>query len=207
MKGTETNHILYEAAAVLKRILVFGDLHIPTRRDSIPEEFYKHIESSHYSLALVTGDLIQEDAMRKALPPLPSTIYTVVGNMDYSSQYHFHEQIQIGDFGFLLLHGTQLRPRGNIEQLWEILLDTGLDVAIHGHTHRSEIKLHKERLFLNPGTITGATGGWRGRDDASFIELEVNGNELKVILFKTDWSLMKQSEIIFQKGDDSVCKK
>ena len=188
------------------RVLVFGDTHIPSRRDSIPEGFYQHIKDHVYDLALITGDLIRESDMRAALPPLPRC-FIVVGNMDYGSSYNFHEQVQLDDFKLLLIHGTQLRPRGSIEQLGEILHQIGGDVAVHGHTHRAAIDLYKDRLFLNPGTISGATGGWGGRADASFIELEVQSSEMKVTLHQTDWRVVKKSEIQYLKKDDIIIRK
>ncbi len=187
------------------RVLVFGDTHIPSRRDSIPEEFYQHIKDNVYDLALITGDLERESDMRAALPPLPRS-FIVIGNMDYGSSYNFHEQVQLDDFNLLLLHGTQLRPRGSIEQLGEILQQIGGDVAVHGHTHRAAIDLYKDRLFLNPGTISGATGGWGGRADASFIELEVQSSEMKVTLHQTDWRVVKKSEIHFLKKDNIIIR-
>jgi putative phosphoesterase len=144
--------------------------------------------------------------MRAALPPLPRS-FIVVGNMDYGSSYNFHEQVQFDDFNLLLIHGTQLRPRGSIEQLWEILHQIGGDVAVHGHTHRAAIDLYKDRLFLNPGTISGATGGWGGKADASFIELEVQSSEMKITLHQTDWRVVKISEIQFLKQDDVIIRK
>jgi len=188
------------------RVLVLGDAHMPSRRDSIPPEFYQYIKDNEYDLALITGDLVRESDMRSALPPLPKS-FIVVGNMDYGSSYNFHEQVQLDDFNLLLLHGTQLRPRGNIEQLWEILIQIGGDVAVHGHTHKAAIDLHKERLFLNPGTVSGATGGWGGRTDASFIELEIKKNEMKVSLHQTDWRVVKKSEIWFLKQDNVITRK
>ena len=188
-----------------QRVLVFGDTHIPSRRDSIPEAFYNRIEQTNYDLALITGDLVREPEMLSALPPLPRS-FIVVGNMDYGSQYNFHEQIQLDDFNVLLLHGTQLRPRGNIKQLWEIVQKIEADVAIHGHTHIASIDLLEDRLFLNPGTISGATGGWGGKTDASFIELEVSKNELMVKLFRTDWKIVKESTLRFQKQENKVVR-
>jgi putative phosphoesterase len=188
-----------------QRILVFGDAHIPSRRDSIPDSFYKHIEQTSYDLALITGDLIRETEMRSALPPLPRS-FIVVGNMDYGSQYNFHEQIQLDSFNVLLIHGTQLRPRGNITQLWEIAQQIEADVVIHGHTHTASIDLHKDRLFLNPGTISGATGGWAGKTNASFMELEVSKNELLVKQYLTDWKILKESTSRFQKIGNRITR-
>ncbi|MFW9767862.1 MAG: YfcE family phosphodiesterase [Candidatus Thorarchaeota archaeon] len=181
-----------------QRVLVFGDAHIPSRRDSIPKEFYTHIEKTSYDLALITGDLTREHDMYAAFPPLPRC-FTVIGNMDYGSQYNFHEQIQLDDFNVLLLHGTQLRPRGNIKQLREITQEIGADIAIHGHTHIASIDIYKDKLFLNPGTVSGATGGWAGKTDASFIELVVDKSSLEVRLFYTDWKIVKESETLYEK--------
>ncbi|MGY5865852.1 MAG: YfcE family phosphodiesterase [Candidatus Thorarchaeota archaeon] len=188
-----------------QRVLVFGDAHIPSRRDSIPKSFYDHIEKTIYDLALITGDLVREPDMYAALPPLPRR-FTVVGNMDYGSQYNFHEQIQLDEFNLLLLHGTQLRPRGSITQLWEITQEIGADVAVHGHTHKPSIDLYKDRLFLNPGTVSGATGGWGGKADASFIELAVDKNMLEVRMFYTDWKMLKESETRYEKQDNRIVR-
>jgi vacuolar protein sorting-associated protein 29 len=186
-------------------VLILGDTHIPSRRDAIPDEFYRYIKDKQYNMTFITGDLVRESDMRKALPPL-SRCFIVTGNMDFGSSYNFHEQIQVDCFNVLLLHGTQLRPRGNIEQLWDVLQHIGGDVAVHGHTHRAAIDLFKDKLFLNPGTITGATGGSGGRTDASFIEIIVNENQMRVILHSTDWRVVKRTEVEYQKKDGRIIR-
>ncbi|NHI83580.1 MAG: YfcE family phosphodiesterase [Candidatus Thorarchaeota archaeon] len=186
----------------MKHVLVFGDTHIPTRRDTIPVEFYNHIENTNYDLALITGDLVREQDMRAALPPLPRC-HIVTGNMDHGSEYSFHEIVAIDDFRILLIHGTQLRPRGNLEQLWEITMGVRANIAVHGHTHKSEVMLYKGRLLLNPGTLSGATGGWSGRTDASFIELEITKRQVEVVLHLTDWHLEKVSRMTYSLTDSN----
>jgi len=182
----------------LTRVLVFGDTHIPTRKNSIPEAFFTHIQSTHYDLAMITGDLVQESEMRAALPELPRA-FIVRGNMDFGSEYNFSEQIQLDEIRFLLIHGTQLRPRGNLVEFLEILNHTGADVGIHGHTHTASIDLVEGRLFINPGTISGATGGYTGRAPASFVELDVNEDTVDITLHYTDWRVIKQTETSFKK--------
>ncbi len=158
-------------------------------------------------MALITGDLVNEQAMRAALPPLPRT-FIVRGNMDFSgSEYNFSEQIHVGGFRFLLLHGTQLRPRGNVQQLYDIAEHVEADVAVHGHTHEAAIELYKDKLILNPGTISGATGGWSGKTTASMIDLTVRGWSIEVTLFKTDWKKVSESKALFEKRDGIIKRK
>jgi putative phosphoesterase len=126
--------------------------------------------------------------------------------MDYGRGFDFHKQVQIDDFNILLIHGTQLRPRGNIKQLWEIVMNVGANVGIHGHTHEPAIDLREGRLLLNPGTISGATGGWAGKTDASFIELEIGGSQLTVLLHITDWQVAKQSSLQFVRQNEEIVR-
>ena len=179
---------------------------MPSRTNSIPSEFYSQIERTKYDMALITGDLTNEHEMRKALPPLPRS-FIVRGNMDYSTnQHNFHELVQIEDVQFLLIHGTQIKPRGNIKQLWDIGHHIGADVVVHGHTHQYAIDLYNARLFLNPGTISGATGGWSGRMTASFIELDVIKTNIEVKMFTTNWTTVKESVSRFEKKDGIIIR-
>lgn len=187
----------------MTRVLVFGDTHIPTRRQSIPEIFFDHIEKTEYDLALITGDLVREHDMRAALPPLPRT-FIVRGNMDYGVEHNISEQVQLDQFRLLLLHGTQFRPRGNLEDFIRALHHVGADVGVHGHTHIAAIELFNDKLFLNPGTISGAAGGSSGRVPASFMELDVERDTLDVTLHYTDWEIVKTTEVSFKKTADRV---
>lgn len=187
----------------MTRVLVFGDTHIPTRRKSIPEPFYKHIEQKEYDLALITGDLVREHDMRAALPKLPRT-FIVRGNMDYGLEHNVSEQIQLDKFKILLIHGTQLSPRGDLEDFIKILHHAGADVGIHGHTHVAAMDLYHDRLFLNPGTISGASGGSFGRVPASFMELDVRNDEIQVTLHYTDWEIEKTTKTGFRKVENRI---
>jgi len=187
----------------LQRILVFGDAHIPTRRDSIPPSFYQHIQATNYDCAFITGDLVRESDMRKAMPPLPKS-YIVRGNMDLEGRYNIHEEIQMEDVRILLIHGTQVKPRGDLAQLWEIANHVNAEITVHGHTHVEAMDLYKGCLFLNPGTISGSTGGWEGRTDASFIELEISHSRIEVTLHHTDWVSMRTSRMAFVKLGQAI---
>jgi putative phosphoesterase len=141
--------------------------------------------------------------MREAMPPLPKS-YIVRGNMDLEGRYNLHEEIKIEDINILLLHGTQIKPRGDLVQLLEIADHVNADVTVHGHTHNEAIDLYERRLFLNPGTISGSTGGWEGRTDASFIELGISQSRIEVSLYHTDWVDTRISKVTFIKSGQVI---
>ncbi len=184
----------------MKRVLIFGDLHVPTRADSIPDVLWDHITSQEYDFALVTGDLITEEDMRRVMPPLPKC-YIVRGNMDRETKHPIHHIVKVGPLRVFLMHGTNLSPRGDLDQFWDILIEHKADIGVHGHTHEPQIELHNNRLFLNPGSITGATGGWGGRQDATFLELEVDNEKIIARLVSTDWKKLELIPLGYKKTE------
>ncbi len=71
-----------------------------------------------------------------------------------------------------LIHGTGIHPRGDIRQLEMIAKEMGVDVLIHGHTHKMDVQKRGRTLLLNPGSATGAVSGEGTRQKPSFLTLE-----------------------------------
>lgn len=66
--------------------------------------------------------------------------------------------VSIGAFRIGLVHGHQLVPWGDAEVLATVRRQLDVDILVSGHTHA--FKAHSEggKLFLNPGSATGAAG-------------------------------------------------
>ena len=55
-----------------------------------------------------------------------------------------------------MLHGHQIVPSGDTEQLSALARAMDADILITGHTHRFEAFEFEGRFFVNPGSATGA---------------------------------------------------
>ena len=51
------------------------------------------------------------------------------------------------------------------------------DILISGHTHQPEVRLDGTKIFLNPGSITGAYSGTTVEVTPSFLLLAVQGDK------------------------------
>jgi hypothetical protein len=164
------------------RLLVIGDTHIPERALEIPQLMLNAIRQNNFDLVLSTGDLTHERVF-EYLKKLGKKVHVVRGNMDY---LRFPESEKVKAEGIMIgvIHGDQVFPRGNLDQLTEIASEMNVDVLISGHTHRlrmDEIKLDKKKiLLLNPGSATGVWGGGPASYVPSFMIVEVK-NERKTV--------------------------
>jgi vacuolar protein sorting-associated protein 29 len=56
-------------------------------------------------------------------------------------------------------HGHQIVPWGDIEAMSMLQRQLDVDVLVTGHTHKFAISSHEGKLFVNPGSATGAYSG------------------------------------------------
>ena len=169
----------------MRRILVMGDFHIPSRARWIPRPILEFLVGKRFDLVLCTGDLCTDEVQQflSRFGPL----VCVMGNMDYiHNPREFRHKIE--DLVIGMRHGDEVRPRGDIEGLRTLAIRMGVDVLITGHTHVPMVKELKVRdrkiLLLNPGSATGVWSGGLEHGPPSFMILEVDGNKLTVHLYK-----------------------
>ena len=64
--------------------------------------------------------------------------------------------VTVGNFRIGLIHGHQVIPWGDKESLSILQRQLDVDVLISGQTHKFEIFEKDEKIFINPGSATGA---------------------------------------------------
>ena len=64
--------------------------------------------------------------------------------------------MKIGQFDIGLTHGHQVVPWGNSEALQCLQRRLNCDITITGHTHTFSAYEVEGKLFINPGSATGA---------------------------------------------------
>ncbi len=156
--------------------LICGDTHIPRRATAIPPLLLQKMEEVHQSLpaqkfeeVLFTGDLVNDPNVLSPLKPFVDErgVEYVSGNMDYQIKPRPAQELvflQTFDGQFAqglklgLIHGHQIQPRGDLENLTTYAKELEVNILVSGHTHADccEISEDKRILLLNPGSLTGA---------------------------------------------------
>ncbi len=162
------------------KVLLLSDAHVPDREREIPRPVRERVESERYDLVLYAGDLTGEEVLNW-LKGLGEEVKVVRGNMDYLPLPEIVEFELDGTKG-VLLHGHQVRPRGNLRALSEIAKRYGARVIAHGHLHKPLIAEEGGVIHLNPGSVTGAWGGSSLGGEPTFMELRIPS--WRVTLFK-----------------------
>ena len=64
--------------------------------------------------------------------------------------------VTIQGFKILLIHGHQIVPYDDLQELAKLKREYDADIVISGSTHSLSWIEHDKALFLNPGSATGA---------------------------------------------------
>lgn len=160
------------------RILLLSDAHIHDRADEIPRELLEVIEKEKFDISIYAGDFTDRDVYDWFLQT-GKKVYVVQGNMDYLDLPKY-QKIILPDLKIGVIHGHQVRPRGNVVQLTQIAKEMNVNILISGHTHSPFIRIYENILHLNPGSVTGAWGGGGGSMKPSMMILNIDKNVVKI---------------------------
>ena len=161
-------------------ILVIGDLHIPQRKLSIPDQFLKLIVPGKIDKIISVGNLTTPEQL-VWLKTISKEITSVLGDFDENiTDVSDTTTITIGSFKIGLIHGHQVIPWGDPERLASVARDLDVDVLISGQTHQSSVATFENRLFLNPGSLTGAYSNLSAASIPSFMILDIKKDSMIV---------------------------
>ncbi|HDM23691.1 YfcE family phosphodiesterase [archaeon] len=183
------------------KIAVLGDMHIPNRANKIPDEVIAAIENFQPDMIICTGDFVERKVLNLLMEIAP--VKYVVGNMDYIDGPH-KLKLRIGEFTIGVIHGHGIYPRGDPEQLCEIAREMNVKVLISGHTHIPFVKLHKGILLLNPGSATGAWGGWGGSLKPSMICMTIEGTHMYVKMIEIEYGKFTEKSFRVDKVNGEI---
>ena len=133
------------------RIVVISDTHIPIAAQGLPKKLIEELKKS--DLCLHAGDIIEPKVIAaiKALTEFKG----VSGNMDSKEIQKKLPQrlvVEVEDVKIGLTHGTG-SPFDVISRV-EKAFGKDIDIYIFGHTHTPYDKVHKGKIFFNPGSPT-----------------------------------------------------
>lgn len=155
---------------------LISDTHLPNRATEIPEKVFETFEN--VDLILHSGDICSFDVIDQLNKVAPTL--AVRGNMDPftekelpSSRIIEKEGLKIG-----LVHGI-VHPKGDLDQLYYIARELGVDILVSGHTHVPSINTIRDVLLVNPGSPTNPR-----LSDPSVMVMEINNKNVDINVIK-----------------------
>ena len=165
-------------------ILVIGDFHIPTRRLSLPDPFKELLKPGKVHRIFCTGNLCAQATM-DWLKSLCKEVICVSGDCDEKFvDVKESVTVKIGEYTFGIIHGHQVMPWGDPERLAAIAREMGVNVLISGQTHLPLTATYEGRLFLNPGSATGAYSCTHTHSTPAFMVLDVRKEQMTVYQYE-----------------------
>jgi putative phosphoesterase len=162
--------------------LLIGDTHIPERASAIPEPLRRVAASRRFDFILCAGDLTSGEVL-EYLQSLGGDLRVVAGNMDYLP-FPLSDTVVVGGVRVGLTHGTQVRPRGDVQGLVQVASHMGVGVLVTGHTHSLSVNRVVGGLggvlLLNPGSAPGVWGGGVSSGVPSLMILDVDSSGVRV---------------------------
>lgn len=171
-------------------VLIVGDLHIPYRAAEIPDLFKKMFLPGRIHTVIITGNVTCPEMMAY-FRTLSSHVVCTKGDLDEIGEQPDFAVTSAGDLKLGVLHGHQVVPWGDKESLavWQRRLD--VDVLISGHTHTQKYYEFDGKLFINPGSITGAHSAFDCDVVPSFILMDVQTTNITSFLYQAEGGELK----------------
>lgn len=170
-------------------VLFVSDLHVPDRYREFPVWLKRFLEdkSGDIDLAVLLGDITSRMVLEELSAFLP--VFAVRGNTDYL-KLPDKLLLELDGVSVGAVHGTEVRPRGDKEQLWEYGKALGAQILGNGHTHVFSVYQYKGIVFINPGTATGVISGQGVRQPKTLALAKINEGEVlvrKVEEYQDSW--------------------
>ena len=162
-------------------VLVVGDMFVPQRNPDISDQFKSILTPNKVQHVLCLGNIGNKESY-DWLKSLSNDFHSVKGDYD-EGDIPEKKSVQIGDFSIGLIHGHQIIPWDDLESLSNIQRSLGCDILLSGHTHKTSIKVKENKLYINPGSISGAFSPLIEETIPSFILMVLQGDEAIIYLY------------------------
>lgn len=160
-------------------ILALGDLYIPDRTIAVPPKFRKLISPfpegypSNYKISevLCLGNLTNSFETLKGLYLISPTFHLVRGEYDNDEiilqqlsglqkkeikSIPVYKIVNVHNIRIGFTNGHQVVPRNDPLSLLALTREWDVDILVWGGTHKAEAFEMEGKLFVNPGSLTGA---------------------------------------------------
>ena len=179
-------------------VLVLGDLHLPHRKDQLPEQFKDLLVPGKMQHVLCTGNVCSKTT-EEYLRTLAGSVHIVKGDMDVVyglAELPESKVVKIGEFSIGLIHGHQSIPWGDPDSLALVQRQLNCDILITGHTHKNEVYEYEKKYIINPGSATGAFSSHTPAVIPSFVLMAIKGSKVVTYVYE-----LKDGEVNVSKSE------
>jgi len=163
-------------------VLVIGDMFVPQRSPGIDEQFKDILIPNKIKHVLSLGNIGSRESY-DWLKSLSNDFHTVKGDFDEGENIPEKEVVQIGEFKIGMIHGHQVLPWGDLDSLANVQRELGCDIMLSGHTHQIDINVKGKKLFINPGSVSGAFSYTSADPNPSFVLMILQGEDAIIYLY------------------------
>jgi len=184
-------------------ILVIGDLHIPHRAYAIPQVFKDSLSTGKIHQILCTGNLCTKSE-HEMLRKFCSDIQMVRGEFDEDDVTEAETvQVTVGSFRIGLASSYTIIPSNDKERLAAKARELDVDILVFGGGQSAGMFKLDNRLYLNPGSATGAFSPENMNPRPSFILINVQGSSAIAYIYTlNEDGTMKVDKDKFSKDEE-----
>lgn len=180
--------------------LILGDLYVPYKKPSLPNAIKKVIPQGKIQKILCTGNICTKKELRN-LHAICNDIEAVRGEMDdFEMDLEREKVLNISNFKVGLVSSIGL-PSNDPGRIALKQMELGVDILIHGGTHRPSADIRNDCLYLDPGSATGAPLLENPSSAPSFIILWISQGKATAYLYELgDDNELRKTQKDFIKG-------
>ena len=184
-------------------VLVVGDMFVPQRSQDIDPQFKTILIPNKLQHVLSLGNIGSRESY-DWLKSLSNDFHSVKGDFDEGDMPD-KKVVTIGEFKIGMIHGHQILPWGNAESLSSIQRQLDCDILLSGNTHEINVKVVDNKLYINPGSISGAFSNVVADPSPSFVLMVLQGTEAIIYLYVLNDRTQKfdVNKIEFTKGAEN----
>ena len=176
-------------------LLIMGDVHIPSRIDSIPPEVKEILDANKgkFSRVICTGDfgtIETYEYFKSLLPKSKEWNFNCVKNDFQETKLSFPDTLTVksNDYKIGIINGYQIVPWGDLTALSALSKQMECDILVSGFTHLRGVYHFEGKWFINPGTITGAFSPLTNNPPPSFMTLFTLPDVATLYLYEYNFS-------------------
>ena len=184
-------------------VLVVGDMFVPQRAPDIDPQFKAILIPNKLQHVLSLGNIGSRESY-DWLRSLSNDFHGLKGDYDTGDMPE-KKLVTIGEFKIGMIHGHQVLPLGDTESLAGVARELDCDIFISGNTHQIGVQVLDNKLFINPGSISGAFSNFVADPSPSFILMVLTGTEAIIYLYVLNDRTQKfeVSKVEYRKGEEN----